>query len=310
MTSAPAVITRRRSRCRRPWVVRAPPSAPPAALATVAHPVGRVRGPVARARPASLAPRGVRGPHGLSGSHRGHRQLFLLQLVDGVLNLSIVERPGDPRRRPRARRRHKRGLLPGCSAVLVDLLDGSLAALGLADLDRQAPPSWLGPRVWLPSIGSRARSARCACVNSYGLFAVDDDDAARDRRRGQRRRRRLAAIRLPLQARRRQRAGRASSRRTSRGSTGRCGSPRSGIRRAWFCSFLGAPARRLARRARPARRESLLRRGHRATSARSSTTIASPTSARTARTGAYWVRRRMGLYVPVIEARPRSPALG
>ena len=57
-----------------------------------------------------------------------------------------------------------------------------------------------------------------------------DHDPRRDHRRGVRRRRSMARIRIPLQARRCRAAVRHGTSRTSRGSTGRCGSPRSTTR--------------------------------------------------------------------------------
>ena len=265
-------------------LVRAPPAGAASALRHRAHAGGRVRSARPRLRPPSRAPPGVRGPHGISGSHRPHRQLRLLQLADRG------PEPGDPRatrRQPAKTSRARAGVTSvgcclGCSAGSSTSSPAAHSPLlGLADLtDRLQLQQRLGPRVWA-ALDRLAQALSPLRLGRLLRPLLDDDDhASRDRRRGLRRRRRRGASMRFATSPATSGAGRAGWRPTSRASTGRCGSPRSGLRRAGSCASSGACSR-----ARPTCSPCSTAipspTAPPASSGRSSTTIASPISART-----------------------------
>ena len=178
-----------------------------------------------------------RAPDRVPGAHRRDRQLRLLQRADGGAEPQRARAPARPTRRRAPGRRRARSRARSRA--------------------RRRP---LGPRsrrarlhAAAPGAGRFGLVERLATVTAplharEHLRPVldDDDDAARDRRRGLRRRRSVGGVCVSLQARRPDAAAAAGWRRTSRASTGRCGSPPSARRRAWFATFLarlleGAP---------------------------------------------------------------------
>ena len=177
---------------------------------------------------------------------------------------------------------------------------------------RGPPPCSLGgpvPRLDRTSLGDPGTAHRrlsrdrpAAEHQRLRTLRRDDDRAAGDRRRGQRRRHGLEALRVPLEAGRPDAPAPVRGARTSRGSTGRCGSPRSeaGTQSPWLGRMLAGllegspPSRRFSRTnpfaGRPPRYLRTMLYDYRFTDA-----------AERRRTGAWWRRRALGPYGPVLE---------
>ena len=261
---------------------------------------GGARRSVPHPRPAAVAIDRLRRDGGPPGDHRRDRQLRLLQSPDGR-----------PLRPARGRR-----LVPGAASDARRCRSagggGTLAALGPGARGRGAPVDELrsllrGDAPVACSVArlrdvARPRRDPVPLGRQLRPLHGDDDDAPGDRRRGERRRRHVAALRVPLEARGRDRAGRLSCRRTSRGSTGRCGSPLSAAAKTTPGSSRSSAAFSKARRR----------------SSPSSRRIPSPTSlpatsearlydyrftdsATRRKTGAWWQRQPLGPYCPAVE---------